>query len=237
MKKSLFLILAAAASMALAQPDPYPEPERRPPTWDDMGITQPPPAEGPEAHGPGRGDRPVQQFLDMLRERNPEEFERLRKLREENPEAFRAELRQKLDRERERRGMRGEPGEGPRWQRGPGEPNEPRGRPREGRPGPDADGMHVRSPEIDRLELKARELAHAYRAATNEGEKNEMRDALKAALQESFDLREKIRRERFAQMEQRVNRIRTMLDERQARRDAIIDRRLKELTESDALAW
>lgn len=200
------------------------------------GITPP----GEPDHGPARpdGGPPTQQFLDMLRNRNPEEFERMRRLREEDPEAFREELRNRIRRERERMGRDAGPDEGPAWRRGGQELRERIGRQVvEGGVRHAMSSESLRSPELDQLERKAGDLARAVREAPDDAAKAKARSDLRAALASSFDLREKMRRERFKHMEAQVTKVREMLDTRQVHRDEIIDKRLQSMTEGDALAW
>ena len=229
--RKLFLLSLLAAGVAAAQPPPD-DPDAAPAAprdWAEPGMP-PPPSGGP-------GEKPhIQRFLDMLRQQNPTEFDRMKKLRAEDPEAFRQELHARLQRERERRGIDGAPGNGQMMRGMAGDMRDRMARAmKDGGPGPD--GMNVRSPEIDRLEQKSRDLAQAYRKAADDAEKTRLQGELKAALSEAFDLRESIRRERFAQMEARVKKVREMMDQRQAQRDAIIERRLQELTEGEKLAW
>jgi hypothetical protein len=235
--KKLLIPLVLMATIACAQPPPdgtVPDAT----AWEDA-VPPPPPDLPPPGDGPGappgdvRGKHPpLQRFLEVLSEQNPEEFDRLKKLRDEDPEAFRKELHQRLQKERERRGLPGG--------RGLEQPSpEERGRlgrhQQTGGPGPE--GMNVRSPETDRLEQKSRDLAQAYRLSTDEAEKARLQAELKTNLAESFDLREKMRRERFAQMENRIKKVRELMEQRQAQREEIINRRLKELTEGEKLAW
>lgn len=227
--KKLTVLLALTAALAQAQPPPdamAPEPA----PWEARQM--PPPREGPPPEGPGPGDQggdrpPLQRFLEILRQQNPQEFDRLKNLRESDPAAFRKELHERLQQEREKRGLPGGPGDDLREHMGR--------RIMEGGPGPE--GMNVRSPEIDRLEKASRDLAQSYRNATGEAEKARLQAELKQNLEQAFDLREQLRRERFQQMEARVRKVREMMDQRQAQRDAIINRRLQELTEGEKLAW
>jgi hypothetical protein len=57
-----------------------------------------------ESDGPGRpgGPEAVERWLNAQKEKNPEEFERLRILRAEDPEAFRAHMRERVEHLRKR---------------------------------------------------------------------------------------------------------------------------------------
>lgn len=244
------VILIVALGLGLAARAQTPPPGDAPPpddmaAWDEPAPGGPPPdAEAPPGearHGLARPDGsgpPIQQFLDMLRSGNPEEFERMRKLREENPEAFREELRNRIRRERERAGREGGPDEGPAWRRGGPELRERIGRQVvEGGVRHAMSSESLRSPELDQLERRAGELARAVREAPDDAAKEKARGDLRTALAGAFDLREKMRRERFKHMEAQLTKVRDMLDSRQAHRDEIIDKRLQSMTEGDALAW
>jgi hypothetical protein len=52
-----------------------------------------------------------------------------------------------------------------------------------------------------------------------------------------FDQREQMRAARLADMEKKLNELRAAMEERKARRDDIIEKRLHELTGDDTLAW
>lgn len=240
----MLVLLLAAAFAARAQtppPDALPPPGdgrdwEEPAPGPELDADAPPPGEtaAPTGHPTPRrpeGGPPIQQFLDMLKQRNPAEFERMRALREENPEAFREELRNRIRDERERRGG---PAAMPAWKRGPEHAGHAIA---EGGVRQAMAGETLRSPELDRLERNAAELARALREAKTDEEKSRARADLRAALANVFDAREAMRRERFQRMEAQLGKVREMLDKRQAHRDEIIDKRLQSMTEGDALAW
>lgn len=190
----------------------------------------------------------IDQWLDALKKRNPEEFERMRRLREEDPEAFRRHLHQKLQDLRQRgNGLQDRPGvlaalnglspEDREWvmQRlqqppfhggyngfaaGPG-------RDRMGLP----DFKRVTSPEIVQGEERATELAARCRAAAAGAEKDALQAELRETLARLFDLRETARAEQYRQIEEKFARIKKQLDEHMSDRDAIIDGRLREMLE------
>ncbi len=212
----LLLIALSTATLAWAQLPPGDKPphERRP---------MPP--------GPGQPP-PIELFFEMMRQRNPEEFERLRRLRETDPAAFRAELAERIQRERGRRGVDG----GPLGRRGIPPYDE-----REARRAPpargDGDVLHIRTPELDKMESKTRELARAFREAKSEDERSKMKEELRGEIARLFDLRERLRRERVEQMRERLEKVEQLLADRAAHREAIIERRLNEMSGADATAW
>ncbi len=69
-----------------------------------------PPSDRP---GPGRPEA-VERWLKVQKEKNPEDFERLRLLREEDPEAFRAHMRDRVEHVRKRTDHRRGAPPGPR---------------------------------------------------------------------------------------------------------------------------
>ena len=144
----------------------------------------------------------------------------MQRLREEDPEAFRAELHKKLEALRRDKGL-GERGDGER--KFPG-----------GGPGGDFDPG---DPALKASEQKIHELASAWRKADGAEEKAQAKAKLQSALGEAFDRRESVRRERLAQMEKKINELRSTLEQRRAQREAIIEKRLQELTAGDALNW
>lgn len=241
------LAALAAAPRALAQ--------------DPDSFHPPPPGPGP---GPGIGpgapfgqphhppQEMVQKWLEQLKSRNPQEYERLAKLREEDPEAFRQELEKRLDRERGRRFVEKYPqlkealeampeqdrnavlrrlaGGGP----GPGPGAGPHG------PGglmPPGAESNPRSPEIDRLQDEVKDLALQFKAAATEAERQKAREEIRGKLSKLFDLREDQRRQDLQRMEKHVAELKQKLESRQSRKDQIIDRRLQQLTGAEDLAW
>ena len=185
-------------------------------------LAQPPPRERDGERPPP----PVHRFFEHIKKSNPEEFERLRQLREADPEAFREELSRRLVEAR----RQGDEMGGVK----PGGMRDAAGRPRMR----DEDGAwQVESPELDRLEIESRNLARSVRDAGTADARESALATLKATLEKSFDLRERLRAERLAKMEARLQKVRQLLDERQGKRDEIIERRARELTETEPLAW
>jgi hypothetical protein len=87
--------------------------------------------------------------------------------------------------------------------------------------------------EIQELEQTARALAREARNLEGDrrtGKEEELREA----LSRQFDLREAQRARHVQALEERLEQLRMLLEVRQANRDAIIERRLNEMTGSDA---
>lgn len=166
---------------------------------------------------------PVQRFFDLLKERDPAEYARLKELRENDPDSFRAELAKRLAGLRERRGARGEPDV-----RDMREPGRHMGRSANRDRGPE------HNPELEMAERLAKETAAAVRTATSDEEKKKLMAQLKDEVGDIFNIRETMRRERIRQMEDHVAKIKQVLDERRAQREEIIERRVNQLLQPES---
>ena len=193
--------------------------------------------------GPGGDARYVEMWMEQLKQRNPAEFERVRRLREENPEEFRKHLRAKLADLRGKGGL----SERPAIQRLLKDlPDEDREwlvqRIQGGGFGGELAGFRSMSdfrggfpPEMERGEMKARELLMKTRAASG-AEREELKKELRSEMLRIFDLREKARTEQLRQAEEQVAKIRKQLEERAGRRDQIIEEKLEESLKAEAPA-
>lgn len=79
------------------------------------------------------------------------------------------------------------------------------------------------------VELETFRLAGEYRRANDPDDQSRIEDALRDKLGESFELKQQIRADEIAQAETQISELRGLLDERSARKDQIIERRLREL--------
>ncbi len=79
------------------------------------------------------------------------------------------------------------------------------------------------------VELETFRLAGEYRRANDPDDQSRIEDALRDKLDESFELKQQIRADEIAQAESQINELRGLLDQRSARKDQIIERRLREL--------
>lgn len=162
---------------------------------------QPPPLP-PWLNDPGRphGGQPyLQRWMQTVKEKNPQEFERLRTLRKEHPEAFRNELRNRVQNKgREHR----EGVKGPRM------------------------GRHPGSEKLKALENKNRSLAKQAMKAEGD-EREQVITQLRQSLGESFDEREAIRMNHLRQARQELDRHQEMAAQRQRNRDQIIREQLE----------
>jgi chromosome segregation ATPase len=92
-----------------------------------------------------------------------------------------------------------------------------------------------------KLAHRSRETAQAYRAA-REGNDKAKADELQAELRElvaqHFDVRQQLRERELAYLEQRLQELREQLKDREAKKQQLIDQRLKELaTRRDRPEW
>lgn len=79
------------------------------------------------------------------------------------------------------------------------------------------------------VELETFRLAGEYRRANGTADQSRIEDELRDKLDESFELKQQIRTDEIAQAESQIIELRGLLDERSARKDQIIERRLREL--------
>ncbi|MCS6771630.1 MAG: hypothetical protein NZ740_06345 [Kiritimatiellae bacterium] len=176
----------------------------------------------------------MQKFFQVLKEKNPEEYERLRHLRETNPAEFRAEMAEKI-REHRRRHVPDRPESPDTEARAHPKPHRERLAMRpDGRP-PALDRFG--SPELQALEERAKDLAAAIRSREPGPEREALLKELKEVLEKAFDLRDELRRDQLRRAREELDRMEKRLDERLTRRTAIIQRRMTELTEPGADAW
>ena len=227
---ALLVFTGCLASVWAQEPPPMDNPPGAPPPEEFFGMG------GPE--GPPPGDNPVTLWMERLRQRNPEEYARLNELRQKDPGRFHREMHKRLQRQQAADVLKNNP----RFKQLFEElPEEERDRITElisqpvMRKGP---GKHGKpNPEIEKLEMEAGALSQAYRETADPAEKQKIRDEIQTKLEALFDLRQKDREQMIATMEKRMADLHKNLEEKTARRDEIIQRRLRELTEGDPLAW
>lgn len=218
---------------ASAQQDAPPPP---PPHAED-GMSFPGYHEG---GGPRRGMPPLKMYMEQLRASDPVEFERLSALQKDNPAAFRDELREKLQRKAIEQNFEGMPRVREHLENlSPDEREElfqrviHAGRSfREGPGRPDPE----KAARMRELQEKGRELARQYREAGEE-DRPAIADRLRAQLIEEFDAKESEKAKRLEFFEKQVSQLRQELENRANSREKIIDRRLREMLETDELRW
>lgn len=238
-------LLLAACVTSLAQEHPLPPRHR------------PPPKERPQGHE-GRGDRhqahdhrghhdknrPLDTFMEKIRATDPEEFTRLDTLRTENPKQFHQQLRKrrnhligkqflakleemprlgeaihKLTREEKKQVAHGISEffkHNKIWLKPRGEKY-----------------IHT---EIKRFERENNNLARTYRQAS-ENEKPAIKNRIRSQLEILYDLQEQERLKQVREAEERIKKLRRLLEEREENRDKVIDRKLLELTDKNPPKW
>ncbi|MBI4616264.1 MAG: hypothetical protein HY720_21805 [Planctomycetes bacterium] len=161
----------------------------------------------------------VEKVLRHAREEGPEHFEKLSRLREENPDEFFRVVR-KIAEELERRHREEKDGE-------------PHGE----RPGDDPEAReHMKRQE--ELERRAKEIAEAFRRADGAEQREELRGKLRETLGAIFEMREQMRRRELERLQHEIEEMRQALERRRENREAIIEKRLREMTgEGDDLDW
>lgn len=98
--------------------------------------------------------------------------------------------------------------------------------------------LYNRHCEIFRLDARAEGLAMQYREAQNDADRTRIRSELIGVLDRLFDLREEDKRYEIERLERRLERLRTVVDERMERKDEIVDRRADELIGArDSIDW
>ncbi|HBA84570.1 MAG TPA: hypothetical protein DCZ95_10790 [Verrucomicrobia bacterium] len=216
------LLIAIAFLMPIAVPAQMEE--LRPP---------PPPRAMPkEAH--------LEKWLAHIREKNPEEYDQLIKLREADPEAFRAELRERLRYRRHMAHLKETP---KLYEFLMSLPPEERNRILDRLAPPPHDRSERfgdrkgPNPEMGAMEDEIRTMVKTYRKTEKPGEKQQIQADIRNRLERLFDLRGQQRLQMIAEAEQDLQVLKKQLDERQANREKIIERRLGELLHEDDLAW
>ncbi len=252
----ILLMLLSVSTPGFAQ-DPGVPPEGQPPPADfaadeldaDAAPVPPPPPLPPEFSP----HSPALKWMERLRRDNPAEFHRLQDLKEHDPVAFRRELHRLLIGERANVKLRNYPRIMQAVHDMPAEERQafmeqlcappedewgpPKGKSRRWNgpfpPGPS--GFH--SPEVREAEAELRDLqeqlgvlSEKYRAEPDAAARTKLAEQLRTALIRIFDLRDMARARHIEYIERDLARLKKSLDDRRARRDGIIERRLQELT-------
>jgi hypothetical protein len=196
------------------------------------------------------GERPpmdgeyLERWLESLKQRSPEEYERAQKMMKENPDEFRKHLHQKLQEMKARGGGQSQPGgsirERPRVMEALKQlPQEDRDwamqRLQQQFPhyGGRGDGFsefrHPNPPEFQQNEERVREFVRKFRDGKTDDEKKAAKKELREHLGVIFDQREKLRGDSLKMMEEKIAKLRQQMEERQRDRDKLIDARLDEV--------
>lgn len=184
------------------------------------------PAAKPPASPAGVGS--IDRLLETIRQRQPDEYERLSRLRAEHPAQFEAELRRRLDEARRRlRDRAAARTNAPAADAKPAATRPPAGA--AARPA----GVEER---VDELMRRINQAAERYRRLPPSQQAAlavEIREMVAAV----FDLRENDRTQRVNRLQKELERLKKELDRRRSLRDQIIDRKVAEILGTDPTAW
>jgi hypothetical protein len=221
---SLFLlivtiaILSAAATAFAKEPQEGPEPGLTPPP-EEMGPGMMPP---PERMEPGMGPQDDMQgdeakkhmfraaiFKKWLEKEMPDLVQKLEGVREENPEAAERFVHEMKERNKEH------------IFKGHGR-------------GLDKETKEILEKYLS-SELDSFVLAEKLQTSTDDKEKEKLTAELKKVLGTSFDLKEQIQAKVVEKIEQRVQKLKDMMEKRKALKDKIIDERIDQITSASPL--
>ena len=229
---SLVTMPYAGAQQEVAEEIPPPPPPRAMPPPETMELAEPP-------NPPPGGEAPVDIWMERLKNRNPDEFQRFHRMRHQDFEGFRKELMTRLGQERMGVLMAAHPRlrafletlpEPERLEilQALGHAFRPDGPPT--RLDPD-------DPETRQLSEDLAGLARKYRETSDKDQREKLQSELRGKLGEMFDAREKSRARHIERIQSEAAKLQQMLDSRRSRREEIIERRLRELTEDETLKW
>ncbi|MCM8540803.1 MAG: hypothetical protein NE328_11060 [Lentisphaeraceae bacterium] len=194
--------------------------------------------------GDFKGDRKFDRmkfFLEKFKKENPEKFKELEALKESDPEAFRSQIRELIQKKMTEHMMNNE-GKGDRhWLHDMKEKN----------PEKYDELMKLREtdPEAFRQKMvqefsqrfkrrgdhdentrnEIRVILSKYNEASSEEEKAELKQALRAKLEESFDKDQKKRMEMAEKIEAHLNEVKTQIKERESKKSSYIDKKVEYL--------
>ena len=88
-----------------------------------------------------------------------------------------------------------------------------------------------------RVEQRTADMAQAWRRASGE-DRVRIEKALRAELGGAFELKQELLRADLADLESEIATLRSLIEQRQSRRDAIVEKRLRDVTQdADELEW
>ena len=190
--------------------------------------------------GGGGGAPPIEMWLDMIKEKDPAEYEKLIALKNENPNAFYNNLRYRVKLERFKSDLQEHPKvmevfdalseEDRRWIVSKIQPPKKM-------QSPGAPQSRIASPEINTAEQTSIELTQKYHQTKDEKEKQKIKEDIRTQLNKTFDLREQKRAEELNTIQTHLQTLEQTVESRKANRDAIIEQRLHQLTEGDEWEW
>ncbi|MCP5487447.1 MAG: hypothetical protein H7A43_02265 [Verrucomicrobia bacterium] len=193
--------LAASCSTTLAQPGAS---WHQGPGPDSAAMGMP--------TSPEQAGSPTERWLQMLEEFNPDEYQRLIALQDQDPEAFRAEMRERLQKHRKQfiRRMHGNPPP-PSTTVGGGAPGED----------PEDRAVEVRT-LLETIRPEVERLVEAYRNTENEDERAAIRQALRGLVAQ-------VQEARIASHQRRIEQARAMLEGLESKMAARLEKQEQQL--------
>ncbi|GEM_PF-2312955 len=198
---------------------------------------------GAREQGPGgpMAREPVEEWMQRLREDDPEEYERMEELRQSDPAAFRDALRERVRRRRMLHELRRQHPQlhefmirQPRHEREGMMRTLMRHSTRETRP----DWMPARHPgfpscpETQDIVKEMRSLLDAYRTEPDPEKREALAEALRTHVEELYDIREQQQLERIRWMEERLHRLKKEWETQREQRDQLVEEYLEQLLRS-----
>ncbi|MCM8526495.1 MAG: hypothetical protein NE327_08270 [Lentisphaeraceae bacterium] len=188
------------------------------------------------------GDRKFDRMRIMterFKQENPEKFKELEELKESNPEEFRRQVRELIKKKMSEHMMSGK---GERhWlyemkEKNP-EKYEELMKLRESDPEAFRQKMvqefsqryRHRGDRDDPIRKEIGEILKKYKDASSEEEKSELKEQLRAKLEESFDKDQKKRLEMAAKLEGHLKEVKSQIEERESKKSSIIDGKVEYL--------
>ncbi|MEW6279526.1 MAG: hypothetical protein AB1758_12935 [Candidatus Eremiobacterota bacterium] len=213
---ALLLTLSGPAWSEEGPPPPPPPPEMRsgpPGGHAGPGMPGHPPLHmaGPPGRPPGPPPVPPEvekEFLEFLQSQDPDRAAELSELRKSRPEVYRHALASHVERYMFLKQMKEE----------------------------DPEGYQLGLEEL-KLDGRVRKLARAYTQTQDKEQRAALRKQAEEAVARLFDIRQQNRRRHVERMEKELARLKSQVDERQKKRQAIVERRVEEVLSDPDLEW
>lgn len=130
----------------------------------------------------------------------------------------------------------------------PRQPRTPRAAPASGEPTYAIQQIRLADPqteEVQKLKVEDRKLENEikaalreYAAAEEDDKRSELRSKLSGALQQQFEIRQRMRDRDIAALEEQIKRLRELFEKREAAKDRIVEARLDQLIRAaEGLGW
>ncbi len=185
--------------------------------------------------GQNKGRRPLDAYMNRLKEHDPAAFRDLQRLKNEDPAAFRDRLGQRLNQGRFTDRFKDFPEVGEMMDRLPEDRRRKMMRHFMARNGPGPDDQP--SVETGEARRKSREdmhgrllkLGEAYRAAGSDADREGVRGQVEQYVTEIFEARQKERRKHIDRMREDLGKLEQIMGNDEAKRSEMLQRRVEEL--------